>query len=304
VFQIEYAPTLNNTVNTDWEDLAQDSLYIYIGDFGNNSGNRTDLHVLRILKSSFLNPPLLADTIWFHYEDQVDFTASSQETNFDCEALIAKGDSLYVFTKEWTSMSTSVYRFPNVPGDYSAQRMGSWNVNGLITGATWNDSLQCIVLSGYSPLLQPFIYLLYDFQDNEFFSGNKRKVSLNLPFHQAEGVAFADNYTLLVSNEYLQQSFITINQKIHTFDLYPYLNAPSSEIFAYEEAALLFPNPTSNKVLIPGFKGNYRILDTAGKTCVNGRIARNEHVEVGHLLAGSYILVFEDYKRSFTFIIK
>ncbi|MFM7770838.1 MAG: T9SS type A sorting domain-containing protein, partial [Bacteroidota bacterium] len=244
------------------------------------------------------------DTIWFHYEDQVDFTASSQETNFDCEALIAKGDSLYVFTKEWTSMSTSVYRFPNVPGDYSAQRMGSWNVNGLITGATWNDSLQCIVLSGYSPLLQPFIYLLYDFQDNEFFSGNKRKVSLNLPFHQAEGVAFADNYTLLVSNEYLQQSFITINQKIHTFDLYPYLSAPSSEIFAYEEEALLFPNPTSNKVLIPGFKGNYRILDTAGKTCVNGRIARNEHVEVGHLLAGSYILVFEDYKRSFTFIIK
>ena len=39
----------------DVEDCDHDSLYVYLGDMGNNnSGNRTDLHLLRILKSSIV----------------------------------------------------------------------------------------------------------------------------------------------------------------------------------------------------------------------------------------------------------
>ncbi len=44
---------LKNVTNTDWEEISQDSLYFYIGDFGNNvSGNRKDLHILRVEKKS------------------------------------------------------------------------------------------------------------------------------------------------------------------------------------------------------------------------------------------------------------
>src|SRR6187402_3307754 len=40
---------LKNVKNDDWEDIDQDSLYFYVGDFGNNyAGNRKDLHILRI----------------------------------------------------------------------------------------------------------------------------------------------------------------------------------------------------------------------------------------------------------------
>ena len=46
--------TLNGTSNFDWEEITQDSLYLYVGDFGNNAGNRTDSHILRIEKSSLL----------------------------------------------------------------------------------------------------------------------------------------------------------------------------------------------------------------------------------------------------------
>jgi len=35
--------TISNATNIDWEDIAQDDTYIYIGDIGNNSGSRTDL---------------------------------------------------------------------------------------------------------------------------------------------------------------------------------------------------------------------------------------------------------------------
>ena len=34
---------IKNSTNKDWEDIAVDSKYIYIGDFGNNNGNRKDL---------------------------------------------------------------------------------------------------------------------------------------------------------------------------------------------------------------------------------------------------------------------
>lgn len=45
---------LDEVVNHDWEEISQDGTHIYIGDFGNNaSGNRTDLHILKIEKNLF-----------------------------------------------------------------------------------------------------------------------------------------------------------------------------------------------------------------------------------------------------------
>lgn len=304
VFQVEITPTVENTINTDWEEITQDSLYMYIGDFGNNQGNRTDLHILRILKSSFMNPPLLTDTIWFQYEDQVDFTPSSQSTDFDCEAMVVKDDSIYVFTKEWSSLGTTVYRLPKFPGNYQAQRLFNHNVSGLITGATWNDSLQCIVLSGYSPLLQPFIYLLYDFTDNHFFSGNKRKIGLSLPFHQIEGVAFVDPFTLVATNEYFQQSIVSVDQKIHTFSLNSFFAAPSSISYHHSPSLQLFPNPTNRVFSIAGYVGKYQLYNVNGIRVQKGRIKSQEMVDVSSLPEGLYFVYLEDYKRSFQLIIK
>src|SRR5664279_1470860 len=42
---------VQNFSNTDWEDITADSSYIYVGDFGNNDGNRRDLKVIRIKKA-------------------------------------------------------------------------------------------------------------------------------------------------------------------------------------------------------------------------------------------------------------
>ncbi|WP_278010776.1 hypothetical protein [Flavobacterium gyeonganense] len=45
---------LKNESNHDWEEISQDSSYIYIGDFGNNySGNRSNLKILKIEKKHF-----------------------------------------------------------------------------------------------------------------------------------------------------------------------------------------------------------------------------------------------------------
>lgn len=48
--EIKKEVEIANAKNIDWEDLTGDQDYIYIGDFGNNFGNRKDLRVLRLKK--------------------------------------------------------------------------------------------------------------------------------------------------------------------------------------------------------------------------------------------------------------
>lgn len=166
---------IGGIVNYDWEEISQDSNYVYIGDFGNNvNGNRTDLKILRIEKNSILANAPMVDTIFFSYSDQIDFTPTGgNNTDFDCEAMIVSSDSIFLFTKQWVSNKTVVYSLPKLPGTYSAIRRSELDVQGMITGATYMESQRLITLCGYTNLLQPFLYLLYDFNQTDFFNGNK-----------------------------------------------------------------------------------------------------------------------------------
>lgn len=217
---------LEKVKNNDWEEISQDSSYIYIGDFGNNyQGNRKDLHILRIEKKSFLlNKPQI-DTIAFSYSNQTDFNIQKENTtNFDCEAFIISKDSIYLFSKQWTQKKTSLYVLPKSPGKHIAQFKETLDVDGLITGATLLTSGKGIVLCGYSKLLQPFLYLLYDYKNNDFSSGNKRKIKLSLPFHQIEAIATFDEKTFYLTNEsFTRKPFLNIPQQIHSVDLCSYL---------------------------------------------------------------------------------
>ena len=217
---------LEKVKNNDWEEISQDSSYIYIGDFGNNfQGNRKNLHFLRIEKKSFLlNKPLI-DTISFSYSDQSDFGIQKENsTDFDCEAFVVSQDSIYLFSKQWSEKKTSVYVLPKIPGKHIAKLKETLNVSGLITGATLVAAGNGIVLCGYSRMLQPFLYLLYDYKSNNFSAGNKRKIKLSLPFHQIEGIESLDGKLFYLTNEsIIKRPNLKILQKIHTVDLSSYL---------------------------------------------------------------------------------
>jgi hypothetical protein len=218
---------LQKIANTDWEEMAQDSLYFYIGDFGNNvSGNRKDLHILRIKKESLAENAQKIDTISFSYSDQTDFRkAKSNTTNFDCEAFIVTDDSIYLFTKQWKRKSTTVYALPKTPGNHVAQLKESYNVKGLITGATYVPSKKIIVLSGYSKTVSPFIYLLYNYNKSDFFTANKRKIKIALPFHQIEGITTQDGLKYYLTNEnFVRKPIINTPQQLHRFDLSQFLS--------------------------------------------------------------------------------
>ena len=224
--KIQKKINLYGVKNTDWEEISQDSTYLYVGDFGNNyQGNRTNLQILRIGKKSFLANDPVIDTIAFRYENQNDFTPQkSNTTNFDCEAFVVLQDSIYLFTKEWSANKTSVYRLPKTPGDYLAQFKESINVQGFITAATLLPTKKEVVLTGYTKKYTTFLYLLYDYKNNGFSTGNKRKIKLKLPFHQIEGIATEDGSTFYISNEStIKKPIVNTPQQIHKLDLKKYL---------------------------------------------------------------------------------
>ena len=97
---------IENAENNDWEEIAQDDKYIYVGDFGNNNGNREDLEILKIKKDKLdkKSDKLKADKIKIKYADQKSYKFSMQHTEFDCEAMAEFNDHLYLFTKDWISL--------------------------------------------------------------------------------------------------------------------------------------------------------------------------------------------------------
>lgn len=217
---------LEKVVNTDWEEISQDSTHLYIGDFGNNSqGNRTDLHILRIDKKSFLLNQPVVDTISFSYSNQTDFNPKkSNTTDFDCEAFVVSQDSIYLFTKQWSQRRTSIYALPKQPGNHIAQLKANLNVEGLITGATSLASEKGIVLCGYTKKLKPFLYLLHDYKNLDFPTANQRRIKLAMPFHQIEGIATFDGKLFYLTNEsFIRKPFVNVPQQMHSIDLGSYL---------------------------------------------------------------------------------
>jgi hypothetical protein len=219
---------LEGVQNRDWEDLDQDEEYLYLGDFGNNaSGNREDLHILRVAKNSLKAGKPVIDIIGFTYSDQQDLDpAGPNQTEFDCEAMVLTAEHIYLFTKQWTSGRTTLYALPKLPGTHVAQKLDSFDIQGLVTGAVYLESKQVLVLSGYTAVLQPFLYLFYDFPGHDFFCGQKRKLQIAVPFLQVEGVTTPDGLTCFLSNEsFIKEPAVHTPAQLHRIDLSPFLGS-------------------------------------------------------------------------------
>jgi hypothetical protein len=216
--------TVSNATNVDWEDIAQDNTYLYVGDFGNNaSGNRQDLKIYRILKSDILSGnSVTADVISYAYADQTDFTAvAANTTNFDCEAMIVLNGKIYLFMKQWTALGTSVYELPATPGTVTATRISTSALpsNWLVTGADIVPEQRTIALCGYNASNgSRYLYLLYDYTGTDFLSGNERIVNLT-GVGQTEGLAFKDAEYLFISRERLTVSIFVFPQALEAVNL-------------------------------------------------------------------------------------
>ncbi len=251
----EIMDTINWSVltNFDWEEVQCNEDFVVIGDIGNNLGNRTDLRFFVIPYNAFDSGDLsVVDTISFEYEDQTDWTPSLNNNDFDAEAFLLTQDSIFIFSKCWSSMQTKRYALPLEVGIHIAQRREEYNVQGLITGASWDDLKEQVVLCGYSNLLMPFSVLLFDYSNGQFFNGNKRKIVLGMGLHQVEAVVNNGNGSFLFSNE-AYDGVVNVGASLHRgWMIDPWVNS-MNEITKAQEPAVIYPNPSTHSVSVQLF---------------------------------------------------
>lgn len=196
---------LTGAKNIDWEDIAQDAHHIYIGDFGNNRGNRQDLKIYKIPKQEILAQEdqkiKKYEVISFSYGDQQSFEKRMNRNDFDCEAMVAAGDSLFLFSKNWADQQTKMYVLPTNPGNYTVYPREIFDAGGLITGAGLSPDGSQLALIGYIDY-ESFMWLFRDYRGTNFFSGRHLRVNFpDMVFVQTEGICFVSDDGLLISCE-------------------------------------------------------------------------------------------------------
>ena len=302
---------INNATNVDWEDLADDETYIYIGDFGNNNGTRTDLKIYKILKSDFKNnTQVSSEIISFSYEDQTNFNSSNTH-NFDAEAFVIYEDSILIFTKNRGDFKTNVYKIPKTIGNHTAVKVSSANVAGLITGATYNGNF---LLCGYDGNLIPFlVQISYDrAPGDDIFSSGYTKESLITQLGQGSQVEAITSFKLgkyYISREFFSTSVagieFTFPQKLYEFtdarDFLLSIDKTNLENFK------VYPNPTLNKLYLNSKKviKKVSLFNIVGDKILSFNSDKKE-INISHFSKGIYILriQFEDHKSIVRKIIK
>lgn len=249
--------TLIGTDNVDWESLAIDKQYVYIGDTGNNKhGNRQDLVIYRFPVSELDSIGSIAsskiDRIFYSYEDQVDFTAlDKNSTRYDCESIISFGDSIYLFSKDWQKFMTRYYTIPKVPGTHSAILHDSLAVNGIVTDATiLGDSI--VVLVGSLIYSYPFVEILSEFKGHDVFSGNKRQIVVKeAALGQPESITINESLTGFIGTESFNFNGVSHKQAIFNYSIHDYLTnplVPIEELVAQPKLTI-FPNPVKTATI-------------------------------------------------------
>ena len=289
--------TISNYNNEDWEDLAADSLHVYIGEFGNNSGDRTNLKVLKVKKSALYNPDstsIKAVAIKFNYPDQTSFVSSSTH-NFDCEAFFYHKGLLHLFSKNRGNLKTKHYTLnPNLAMQ-TAVLKDSLNTNGLITSATIRSDGKVATLLGYnSSNGTVFSWLLFGFDSTNYFGGNRRRLELpNALFTgQAEGIGFRDEYRLWVSNEKLVSPLGTVIAKMKQLNVKPYLQSFFTDVqsIVVENQMLAWPNPTRNLLEIGDGITKLTFWDATGKEMKYEIIANAKSASTANWPSGLYLM--------------
>ena len=236
--------TITNVTNIDWEDITQDDTHIYIGDIGNNRGAREDLSVYRILKTDYISSEeVTAERIDFAYEDQSSFT-SDNNSDWDAEALFVCENQLIILTKQWGSGGTVAYSLPKTPGNHQAKKLDGFNVNGLVTGATYNKEMELLYIVGYSKFLDPFIVRTNKLTASSIFGGETEKFAVTSPFGQVESITHVGENNYFLTSEAFKRDTPSIDYKSLLFSLKTMDSKGKEE--EEEESLILFKSVGSN----------------------------------------------------------
>ena len=203
--KVEKSIKFNEIKNRDWEEIATDNEYLYIGDIGNNEGDRKKLRVnkmaISILDIDSTQTEIEPEKIKFNYPE-IPPKLKNNNHNFDAEAFLPTEETIFIFSKNWGNQQCDLWTIPNKDGEWIAKRISSFDTDGLITSATFLEDQSKVVLLGYNKgsLPRPFIWVLSNFTEGDFFSGDKQRYNLDT-FGQSEAIVATGPKALAITSE-------------------------------------------------------------------------------------------------------
>ena len=182
--------------NNDWEDITIDDYgSIIIGDFGNNKNGEGPFSLYKFLEPDPYKGIMrgTVDTYLFVYPDYSD---TPETKNFDCEAVFWFSGKIYLLTKHWSDLKTTLYRFDSLETDkiLKPSRITDFEIYGMVTGAEASHDMSKLAVITYTS-----IWVFSDFKDDRFFSGSIYYLPVRAG--QIESVCFEDKDTLIITNE-------------------------------------------------------------------------------------------------------
>ncbi len=298
---------ITNATNIDWEAISQDDEYLYIGDFGNNNGARRDLKIYRILKSEYNNAnSVSSELIAFSYADQADFSTNPYQHDFDAEAFAVYNEQIIIFSKNWASNTVKAYSIPNEVGTHTAQIIGTYDSQGLITDAAYNSEDNSFMLCGYTIQGGSFLLYLYDISLDTLFHGIVERTNITSFINwgsQIEGITNIEGNKYFLSREYrnidINATQLELQQRLFRFDNGSF-NALSVTSFGLHPIDI-YPNPTGEILHISGVNiVTLVITDSKGSVLITKKNPSNQ-IQLDELNAGIYyVQIITADQRKFT----
>lgn len=288
---------ISNAINNDWEAICSDDAFIYIADIGNNSGSRQDLCVYKVRIDDYLstaNDTVTAETIHFKYSDQDDFTPHPSATDYDAEAMVAFGDSLYLFTKQWNDFKTRIYSLPKSVGNYTITYQLSLEMESLITDAAFNQEDSSVVLIGYRVMIGDYLYQWSTNNSSSIYPTVFRKDTLNHGnlFYQMEGIVARSKNEYYLSSE----KFGTHSAKLFSYRL----KDEEASIKNTDETHHFYYSNISNTLFLSDEINEFTafsVYDSHGKKVKFGNI-RTHKIHLNELKTGVYFLEITGGKQT------
>jgi hypothetical protein len=134
--------------NKDWEALTGDENYFYVGDIGNNNGQRTRLNIYKTSKTRLGQGE--TESLDVSYVANQPGLNETLNHDFDAEALVAVNDHLVLFSKSWQTDLLKVYLLDKSQLKQPVKPYVTVsNLPGVITGATYDPVTKHYILVGY-----------------------------------------------------------------------------------------------------------------------------------------------------------
>jgi hypothetical protein len=212
-----------NAINIDWEDIAVDSNYIYVGDIGGNNHNRESIVIYKVKIEDLLAHESV-------YSEVITLKKNKSHPK-DFEAMFVKDDNLYLLSKDIKDYicKTFLVELKNPPLELGSA-IEETKLSVAITGADYNHKTDEAILLGYSKFdrsnilnFKINILRINKFKNKLFNNLNNIKifnVKNAIQVSQAESITYSNIESEVFISSEMKASIPLARATLFSFNLY------------------------------------------------------------------------------------